>query len=299
MSSSRRLLPSTSALAAFEAVARLGSFTRAAAELDLTQGAISRQVLALEAQLGRPLFLRDGRRVALTPEGAEYAEEIRAALRQIRSASLGLVANVRGGILNLAILPTFGTRWLMPRLPEFLEANPGITVNFATRIGRFDFAGTGLDAAIQIGQPDWPGADSTFLMTEDMVPVCAPGHREAHGLSGPEDFARATLLHMASRPTAWERWFRDRGLQPPAEGGMQFEQFAMVTQACMAGLGIALLPEFLIGQELRTGALERMTPEGFRNRDAYYYVTPRARSTYAPARIFRDWLVDACNASAG
>src|SRR3569832_1367152 len=164
MSMQRRLLPNTAALAAFEAVARLGSFTAAARELDLTQGAISRQISLLEEQFGRRLFERDSRNVRLSAAGEIYAEAVRAALGQLRDAALGLMSNRHSGVLNVAILPTFGTRWLMPLIPDFVARHPDITINFATRIGCFVFVCVWLDAAIHHGMPDWPEADCTLLM---------------------------------------------------------------------------------------------------------------------------------------
>ena len=151
---SRKLLPSTSALAAFDSVARLGSFSLAADELSLTQGAISRQVMSLEEQLGVRLFERGARGVSLTGEGQTYAKAIGTALSDIRSASLQIMTKTHGNTLNLAMLPTFGTRWLLPRIPDFVAAHPEITLNFATRIGQFDFEKESLDMAIHIGQPD-------------------------------------------------------------------------------------------------------------------------------------------------
>src|SRR5210317_56279 len=174
MSHQRRLLPSTSMLLAFEAAARTGSFTEAAAELSLTQGAISRQVRALEAQLGMELFARVGKSVRLTEAGKRYAEEVEKALQTIRRATLNAMTDQRGGTLNLAILPTFGTRWLIPRFPAFLKQHPDITVNFATKLSPFDFKKEDLHAAIHYGQTDWPDTESTFLMHEETVPVCAP-----------------------------------------------------------------------------------------------------------------------------
>ncbi|GGE01354.1 hypothetical protein GCM10011390_20280 [Aureimonas endophytica] len=140
MQTPRRLLPSIGLLSAFEASARTGSFTAAARELNLTQSAISRQIRALEEQLGVELFLRERQTVRLTPAGEAYARDIREALRRISAASLNLRANPFGGTLNLAILPTFGTRWLAPRLPDFLARHPGITINLATRLVEADAA---------------------------------------------------------------------------------------------------------------------------------------------------------------
>ncbi len=172
----RLTVPSLSALAAFEAAARHGSFTRAAEELSLTQGAVSRQVAHLETVLGVALFQRARQRVALTPAGAAYAAEIRDGLSRLAAATVSTMAfRGAGGVLNLAILPTFGTRWLIPRLPRFTEAHPGITINFTTKLVPFDFAREPLDAAIHFGDPVWPGARLHRLMGEEIVPVAAPG----------------------------------------------------------------------------------------------------------------------------
>lgn len=291
MSVQRRLLPTTGALAAFEAVARLGSFTAAAQELALTQGAISRQIKLLEDQFGKRLIDRDSRNVHLSPEGEIYAETVRAALGQLREAALGLMSNRHGGVLNLAILPTFGTRWLMPLIPEFVEQNPDITINFATRIGRFDFARERLDAAIHVGQPDWPGATSTLLMREEVAPVAAPEFLSANGVAEPRDLGRLPLLHMASRPGGWAEWFEHQGLAAPTGPGMQFEQFSTAAQACIAGLGVALLPLFLITGELQRGQLVPAPGRAMQSRSAYYLVVPNEKRLYPPVAGFRNWLL--------
>jgi len=186
--SQRRLLPSTSMLAAFDAAARSGSFTAAARMLDLSQGAISRQIRALEEQLGQDLFVRDKQTVTLSETGRTYAAEIHSALNTIKQASLSVMTNPFSGELKLAILPTFGTRWLIPRLPSFLEDNPGVMVNFFMKVDPFDFAEEGLHAAIHYGLPDWPDAECTFLMGEDVTPVCSPQFQKTHGLKKPKDF---------------------------------------------------------------------------------------------------------------
>ncbi|MGP2493648.1 LysR family transcriptional regulator [Mesorhizobium sp. PUT5] len=291
MSVQRRLLPPIGALAAFEAVARLGSFTAAARELALTQGAISRQIKQIEAQLGRPLFRRDSRNVELTTEGEAYAETVRSALAQLREAAVQLMSGRHAGTLNLAILPTFGTRWLMPLVPDFVARHPDITINFATRIGRFDFARERLDAAIHIGQPDWPDADSTLLMNEEVAPVATPDFLKDRAIAVPADLGRQPLLHMASRPDAWAQWFEHQGLSAPSGPGMRFEHFSTAAQACLAGLGVALLPLFLIQGELQRGQLVPAPGGPMRSRSAYYLVVPREKRLHPPVVSFRDWLL--------
>ncbi|MCP5086149.1 MAG: LysR family transcriptional regulator [Rhodobacteraceae bacterium] len=289
MSFQRRLIPSTSALAAFEAVARLGSFTAAAGELDLTQSAVSRQIRVLEEQLQSRLFERNSRNVALTNNGREYAQEVRQALSIIRRASVRAVSNTRQRALRLAILPTFGTRWLMPRIPRFVNQYPDVTLNFTTRIGRFDFSSQDLDAAIIHGTPDWPNAETMLLRNETMVPVASDGflHNRPHG--EPKDILNMPRMTLHSRPTEWRKWFEANGTTAPTVNGMMFEQISTLLQACIGGVGVALLPEFLIRKELRAGAV-RIIGKAVRSEEAYYFVQPELQTRNSSADNFRDWL---------
>ena len=291
--SPRRLTPSTSALSAFDAVARLGSFSAAAEDLALTQGAVSRQVAVLEDQLGLRLLERTGRGVVLTPAGAQYAKRIAEALTIIRESSLAVMSGVEGNVLNLAILPTFGTRWLMPRLPGFIARHPDVIVNFATRIGQFDFDAEKIDAAIYIGAPNWPKADCKLLMHETVQPVCSPDFLRQHPVAEAADLVSLPLLHMASRPGAWSDWFASLGLQEEVGRGMRFEQFLNVSQACIAGVGVALMPPFLIQPELQSGQLVPAFAHSVRSPSSYYLVSPWTRRAYKPLAAFRDWISEA------
>jgi LysR family glycine cleavage system transcriptional activator len=292
MSYQRRLLPSTSMLSAFDAAARTGSFTAASAELQLTQGAISRQVSALENQLEVALFNRTGKTIELTEEGKTYAEEIHRALQAIRNASLTAMTSPMTGILNLAILPTFGTRWLMPRFPSFLAANPDITVNFVTRLSPFDFRSENLHAAIHYGSPDWPDTQRTFLMEEEVFPVCSPTFLADHPSDSPGQLTQLPLLQLASRAGAWERWFESFDIEPPVARGMVFEQLSIIAQAAVAGLGVALLPRFLIQSELERGELVVIVDRALQDSAGYYLVTPTEKSDYAPVVALRTWLLE-------
>lgn len=287
----RRYLPSISLLTAFEAAARLESFTAAAQELSLTQGAVSRQIQAIERQLGVDLFRRERKRVHLTAAGDAYAREIREALKQIARASLTLQANPEGGKLNLAILPTFGTRWLAPRLNEFLAANPGITVNLSTRILPFDLEAEHYDAAIQYRGPDRAdGADQVKLLEEALIPVCAPDLKKRLGVRKVADMAAAPLLHIETRPNAWQQWFEAQGIRGAPASGMLFDQFATIAQAAGHGVGFALLPRFLIERELEEGRLVIAFDRPLSGVGGYYLVWPRAKGGYPPLVRFRDWL---------
>ncbi|WP_418236048.1 LysR family transcriptional regulator [Comamonas serinivorans] len=284
-----------SLLCAFEACARLGRFTAAAHELHLTQSAVSRQIKALEDFLGVALFIRERQTVRLSPEGERYAHEVREALRLLAGASLGFRANPQGGSLTLAILPTFGTRWLAPRLPRFLEAHPGVTLHLVTRLAPFDFRQLHpdhgqIDAAIHYGEADWPGAELDFLLTEEVVPACSPAFLAKHGVQQPADLQRVPLLHLASRPDAWRQWLALYGVAAQPAGGMVIDQFAVVTQAAMAGLGVALLPRFLFQPELDRGDLVAAVPAICESVGAYHLACAAHRLRHPPLQAFRAWL---------
>ncbi|MFN3647813.1 MAG: LysR family transcriptional regulator [Gemmobacter sp.] len=290
MSRPRRYLPSLSLLTAFEAVLRTGSTAAAARELDLTQGAVSRLVQNLETQVGTALFLRERRRLIPTEAARAYGRDISRALDLIARASMELAANPGGGILSLAILPAFGTRWLAPRLPSFLTAHPGITINLATRLKRFNFAAEGFDAAIHFGSDDWRGAGHLHLFDETLVACAAPAFLAAHPVATPADLLALPLLQIETRPTAWPDWFRAHGVSAPPPRGMLFDQFAPMTQAAIHGLGIALLPEFLAAPDLAEGRLAPVCGGAVAGSGSYWLVWPETRADYPPLVAFRAWL---------
>ncbi|WP_439397480.1 LysR family transcriptional regulator [Bradyrhizobium sp. PMVTL-01] len=286
----RRLIPSVSLLLAFEGVARTGTIAATAEELSLTQSAVSKQIQALEEQLGVPLFVREKKRLKLTYAGSEYAGEIRDALNRIAQASVSLKATPGAGTLKLAILPTFGMRWLAPRLGAFAALHPEVTVHLATRIQSFDFATDKFDAAIHFGEANWPGADHMKLMTETVVPVCSPDFRRERAVRDAHDLLRQPLLHLQSRPHAWENWFEVNGVSAPDLTGMVFDQFGAMAQAAIHGVGLALMPEFLIASEIREGRLVRATSVPIKSIGAYYLVWPKFKAQHPPTVKFRDWL---------
>ncbi len=277
-------------LIAFDSAARTGGFTTAAEELNLTQGAISRQVRALEDQLDVKLFRRANKKITLTDAGRAYAREIHLALKRIQTASLCIKTNPRAGLLNIAILPTFGTRWLMPRFPSFLEKNPEITVNFVTKLSQFDFGEEGLHAAIHFGLPDWPDTTGTFLMHDELVPVASPQYLDRRDITQASDLANESLLHLTSRARAWSDWLAASDVTVTKGQGLMFEQFSTVAQAAAAGLGVALLPKFLIRSEIERGELRIILDKSVPTRSAYYLMLPSESIDYAPAIAFRDWL---------
>ena len=293
---SRRYLPSISLLQAFEAVIRCGSTAAAARELDLTQGTVSRLVQNLETQLGTPLFLRQRKRLHPTEAATAYAEEVRRAMDIIGRASLRMAASPGGGTLSLAILPTFGTHWLAPRLPGFLKLNPGITINLATRLRAFDFEAEGFDAAIHFGTQTWTRAGHLELFAERVIAVCAADFLAKHPVARAGDLLSLPLLQLETRPQAWQVWLAHHGAAGTAPRGMVFDQFATMMQAAIHGIGVALLPAFLAGPALADATLVPAYGGEVPGAGSYHVVWPEGRGDYAPLQRFRDWISAECTA---
>lgn len=291
----RRNLPPLSALTAFEAAARQLSFTRAGEELSLTQSAISRQIALLEDVLGVRLFERVRQRVVLTPAGRLYADQVRDALARLVAATQETIAfQGRGGILRLGVPPTFGSRWLVPRLGRFFNAHPEVTVNFTTRLpGIFDFRREHLDATIHVGAPVWPGALLHRLTRGEIIAVAAPKLMRALRIERPEDLRRATLLVHRSRPNAWAEWFAAQGLDGDyAQSTLEFEQFTMVFQAAIASLGVAVAPTFLVRPELTSGELVPLFAPIVQEDYGDFLAYPAEKKDYAPVAAFREWILE-------
>lgn len=287
-----RLLPSLACLRAFETVARQRNFSKAAAELNLTQGAVSRQIGQLEAQLGVALLARSSRSVALTDAGGAYLQRIQPALAEIEQASLSAITGAQqSGSLTIGILPTFGNRWLIPRLPDFTRQHPSIVLNIVSRANRFDLDADRVDVAIHFGDATWDGARLQKLMQEEVAPLASPSLFKKGVPARPSALLRQPLLQVASRPQAWSDWCQAAGVDATKlQPGPTFEQFSMLAQAAIAGLGVALLPLFLFEEELKSGALIEAGPR-VQSRGRYYVVTPLRRVQSAAATTFVDWLI--------
>lgn len=285
----RRHLPSLPSILALEALDRLGTASAAADELGLTQGAVSKQLQVLEGQLGVALLIREGKRLVLTQAARDFVTESRKALKILSDASISLRANPRGGTLNLSILPAFGMRWLAPRLAEFAAAHPEVTVNLSTRLRPFDFAATAFDAAIHYGRQDWPGVSYLKLMDEQILAVASPRVLKTHPQT-PADLLPYPFLQLESRTGDWSRWLAHHGLPGKRPPAMLFDQFATMAQAAVHGLGLALLPTFLIEKDLRDGQLVPVFGPAIPAIGSYYLVWPEARPQRTALVSFRDWL---------
>lgn len=292
MKLSRRLIPDIATLQAFECAARHGSFTQAANELNLTQSAVSRQIKDLEQQLGVLLFERIRQRILLSDAGRNFLPEVRRLLNQTEDTMLRAMASAQAtSSFSVATLPTFGMRWLMPRIPDFVEKHPGIAINVASRSRVFDFEEQPFDLAIHYGQPVWAHATCTYLCDEVVVPVASPNFLKNHPVSVPEDLEKQPLLHLATRPKMWAQWFETCGLEgQSAYRGHRFDQFSLVIGAAMAGLGFALLPLYLIEQELRDGQLVVLFEKPMHTENDYYLVVPEGKLENPLTQVFCQWI---------
>ena len=291
----RRLLPSLNALRTFEAVARHESFTLAAAELNVTQSAASRQVRALESYFGTALFKRTSRRNELTQGGRDYFNLIRDALDRLEVGTSELIAAGKGGgRLTIGVLPTFGTRWLIPRLDAFRAWQPEILISIISTDGQFAADMPKLDVAIQFGSGSWPDAVAEPLLAEEIVIACSPSVLDAsRPLSELANLRHYPLLQHTTRLQSWPHWFRSVGFdEEDASWGPSFEHFFMLIQAARSGMGVALLPRILIEEELERGALVAPLPLRTAGPGAYYLVTPKAKQDMKRVKLFRRWLLD-------
>jgi len=289
----RRKIPSTAALIAFESAARHQSFTKAAQELSLTQGAVCRQIAALEAFLNVELFRRSRRGVLLTEAGQSYARRVAGQLDAVERDTLAVMGQQGAMSIELAVVPTFGTQWLLPRLKDFQRLHPQITVNLTNRTRPFLFADTAFDAAVYFGDGEWSGTRAHLLMGENPVPVCSPALLNGQTQLSAEHIAQLPLLQQTTRPYAWRQWFNAQGLSTPRDmTGPRYELFSMLAQAAIHEMGVALIPPFLIRRELAEGRLVVALDQALTDDDrAYYLIVPERKSESAALNAFRDWLV--------
>jgi DNA-binding transcriptional LysR family regulator len=283
------VLPGISALIAFEASARHNSFSRAASELHLSEGAISRQISRLEAQLGITLFLRRGNRVELSRQGLNYASQVRDILGRLEQESLRLIAQPEdGGTLELAVMPTFASRWLIPRLGRFQRRHPNIILNLSERTQPFPMAGSGFDVVVHFDHPAWAGHETQSLFEERLVPVCRPGLIAEHA-SGVSPFV---LLHKRNTPNAWRDFVSANALNiSNAVAGPRFDLFSMLIEAAVAGMGVALVPGAYVQSELASGSLCR--PWKHTERGNRVSVVTLPSEVVDPAReVFVQWLLN-------
>lgn len=296
-------LPSLTALRCLDASARLGSFTLAAQEVNLTQSAVSHQILGLESQLGLPLFVRTRGGIELTAAGRSYWSETAGALRQIERATQNLrMHKGTGGTLNLCVASSFAAYWLVPRLPAFVAAHPEVTLNLSTRIGPVDLLAAGHDAAIEYGAGPTESASDQSVVAELVMPLVLQPYASNRWWSrsqppGPaalrQLLAEAPLIQHSTVPEAWPGWLESTGLALDATSpqGPLYDLMSMALNAAIAGMGVALLPAYLTDVALGRGQLVRLSKRSWTSAKAYHLRYPSWKAEHAPLRRFRDWLL--------
>ncbi|WP_051234288.1 LysR family transcriptional regulator [Halomonas halocynthiae] len=287
-------LPTLTAMQCFEASARHLSFTRAAVELSLTQSAVSKQVAQLETVLQHPLFRRVRKRLQVTPEGSLYLTEVRNILAKVEMSTRYMQSyGGQSEVLNVTTLPTFGARWLIPRINGYRFRHPNVYLNIANRVEPFDLEKERVDVAFFFGHGAWPKAECLKLLDEEMVAVCAPSIVPEGGITHALELTQLVLLQSATRPDAWHLWFEAQGAYTEySYHGPRFDTFYMALRAARAGCGVALVPRFLAEEELLAGQL--MIPWSFSStsRDAYYLAYPECKADMAKVKGFVEWIVE-------
>lgn len=278
------------AIAVFHAAARAGSLTRAAQELGVTPSAVSQQVSALEVQLGTALLTRQGRRIALTEAGERYLEMIAPHVERIAEATRYVRGSLSSGSLIVRATPTFASKWLLPRLPLFLDAHPEIELRVDATNEPTDFAREGVDLEIRHGEGNWPGLFVEAVAEERFIPVCAP-MLAAPGSLRAEDLGAHRLIHSVKSQVQWGAWFAAAGLPLPATRRVLFDRSHMAVDAAIAGMGVALESTLMLGAALRDGRLACpvAAPPPIR-RTTQWLVCPADRLRRRRVRAFADWL---------
>jgi LysR family transcriptional regulator, glycine cleavage system transcriptional activator len=286
-----RKLPPLNAVRAFEAAARHVSFTKAAEELFVTHGAVSRQVAVLEDWFGRPLFRRNASQLALTEAGRSFHAEVTAALDRIAVAAMHIVEQAAPTALRVSAPPTFTMRWLLARLSRFQRRRPEVELRMSTSITPIDFKDNPYDLAIRGSDQPPPHCASVRFMTETIVPVCHPDLTERGALSTPDQLAQQTLLSYATEPYPWAQWLETVGVpQLKPKGTLRFEQMFFGLQAACEGLGVVLVPLFLVVDDIIAGRL--CAPFGALGAKHRNYYACFAESSDAHALIHNlcEWL---------
>lgn len=282
-------LPPLSSMRLFEAAGRHRSFKAAAEDLCITPSAISHGVQTLEEWLGVELFIRGNRSLALTDAGAAYLPQVQAALEMLSRASQAIPGRKPTGRLAVSVPPTFGMRWLLPRLLRFNERHPRIEVTVDTSHRRVELSRDGIDIAIRMGRGDWPGLHATCLVRETLVPVCAP--HLAPSIRSAADLCKNTLLHVTKASEDWAGWGALAGVDvADAAGALRFDTIQMALEAAVGGFGIALGRLPLIEQDLTANRLVQILGPPRLCSTGYWLVMQRETVLRPEVNAFRNWI---------
>jgi LysR family glycine cleavage system transcriptional activator len=313
-----RRLPSLGSFRVFEAVARHMNFTRAGDELCVTQGAVSRSIRGLEDDLGVPLFVRLPRKLELTEEGRSLSLSTRDALDMLERAVLRISNRGDARILTINVLPTFATKWLMPKLVEFNQLHSNIEVRLITSIRPVDFSNEDVDVAIRVGRIDisasevpapridlvmtetFTGVRAEHLLPDALVPLVSPALLKKTGpVKRIADLAKFTLIHNTTRKNAWPDWLGAAGeTKVDATKGLFFGHFFLALQAAANGQGVALIPRVLAEDDIAARRLVVPINQPIQSAGAYFLLCRQHHWDVPKVRIFREWLKQTCEATA-
>lgn len=293
-----RDLPPLTWLRAFEAAARTLSFTSAAAELHVTQAAISKHVKSLELRLGQALFLRRPRSLELTKMGEAYLPKVQDALERLATGTREVFGRRRGQVLTVRSAVSFSVAWLAPRLAEYLEAKPGRAVRIISSVWTDAFDRDAVDLDVQYGTGGWEGVDSHRLTWDRITPVCAP--KVAEALQSPDDLAQHRLLHVMGYQEGWGRWLAAAGTRQVDPGqGLQLDTSLAAFALAAEGVGVALARSSLAGGDLASGRLVAPFALDLPIDEAFHLLVPKGRDPHPEAAAFMDWLVARARREAG
>jgi LysR family transcriptional regulator, glycine cleavage system transcriptional activator len=292
----RGRLPPANSLVTFEAAARHLNFTRAAAELTVTQAAVSRQVQLLEDNLGVALFERRPRGLALTPAGQRLHAAVTMGLGHIATTAADLRRVRRTGELTVSTSVTFANYWLMSRVAKFRAAHPDVQLRLVASAPVRDLTASGIDLAVRYGHGRWAGAESVHLLDNHVFPVCAPAYMaRRRPLQSVTDLLEETLLHLVEYDrnwVSWEAWLEAMGVTAPPRGpSLEFDNYLVLTQAVLDGQGIALGGGRLAEDFLARGVLIRPIEATLRSEQSFYLLIPSDQPLTPQARAFRDWIL--------
>lgn len=286
-----RNLPPLNSLRAFEAAARHGSFTKAASELFVTPGAVSRQVQVLEEHLGTALFIRKNREVVITPKGEEYRKALTSAFDQINCSTKNMKMEKK---LQVSCYLTFGMRWLIPRLSRFLEKHPSYPVSLSTTMPNlFDVASGIVDVAILAGDGNWSGVEAHRLFPLTIEPMISPELLKLSPLKQPGKLANTNLLHSSARPDDWEFWLEQhRTTSVSTDTGTMFESSCLAFEAALNGLGVAIGQHAMLYRELDHGRLVRPFNQAYHDGTYFYLAYSTKFAEHRQVITFKKWILE-------
>jgi LysR family glycine cleavage system transcriptional activator len=287
-------LPPLNTLKIFDSVARHESISRAALELNLTPGAITKQIQQLEEFLGEKLLIREHRKISLNDKGRQFQLVVSKAFLEMKTAIKCIKSTKEKNTVKIRSYTTFSIRWLIPRLSKFLSNNPEISLELTTSLDAIDFSREDIDCAIRLGSGNWPNVSAIKLIDNVIVPVCSPKYLQQKKIKTPKDLLTCELLHIKRRPNDWGYWFESCGLaKEPIPEEMVCENSEIAYAAAREGLGITMAQYFLVREEIELGKLVRPV-KNFHDcgKNTYYLVMPTKVAEDINSIKFKNWILE-------